>query len=135
MYKESHRFPSGLEINFDTELNYSTEIRSLNSAEDILNHVNRWMYLDVSLRNCLYSIPCITEIKFFLEDFDYQKEVCDKARTNPSFQNLLNLTIPPTILKCEIISEHYNVPMGTTILQLWNAGKFFEKDGFWYLKG
>lgn len=150
-WKDFHKFPNGFEISFESdlegELNYTQQLMKLiekGNINNLLVHIDRWKYLCPELRNSLYPLPLLQYLEFFFESEDYQKYLIGQSKIptedfrTKTWQklsmNILNICLPPTLLRYSMISDHFMVPLGLAILQSWNVNRVDEIDGYWYLK-
>lgn len=133
--KLSHTFPSGLcvEIENRVEQNYKEELNALTSDNELKTFIERWRWLFPEIEFTEQE-PNIDTIKL-LQSEDVQKQYIEKIDSGDKIAAIyLNLLVPSSMVYYAILGEKYGVPMGTIILQLWNAGRISEQAGVWYLQ-
>lgn len=131
-YKDSHVFPSGVTIDYEsfTDEEYFHEMQAISSQQELVKFVERWRYLCPEIVAENLSFERLNSLRGNLR---LQDEYA-KAQDDPSCAAHINLLIPPTILFCMMKSRKYGVPFGAVVLQLWNAECFVQSpDGAWNL--
>lgn len=130
-YKESHIFPSGLEIDYYSTLDddYYRELNDISSQEELVAFVERWRYLCPEIVSESFSFDLLKELR---GNPGKQEEHIQKCG---GIDQHLMLIIPKTMLVYSIKSRHYGVTVGLVVLQLWNANCFKQsEDGSWILQ-
>lgn len=125
-YLDSHTFPSGLHIDlYTTGEEYPQELRKCSTQEDLNALIERWRYLLPEIAICK---PNITDMQKAIADQAYQEQLANENNTD-----ILNVLMPPTLLRFMIAAHKFKVPVGVIIFQLWNAG-VLQDEGTWKLK-
>jgi len=132
-YKESHVFPSGLEIDYYStpDENYHDELKAVSSQEELAAFVERWRYLCPEINH-----PVSFEtLKLLRGDIKAQESFLEKSKEDPSCEFYINLLLPSSILIYMMKARRFGVTTGVVILQLWNGGVFDQsEDGTWNLR-
>ncbi len=129
-YCESHQFPSGLSINYDSavELMYAFERDKISNQTELMLFQDKWHYL-------------FEEIPAHPVDFDTfmwiknSYEVQDKFTGDDAILPYLNIIVPGALLGFTLKAMECGVTTGLVILQRWNHGLYEElSDGSWRMK-
>lgn len=133
-YKESHTFPNGLKIDYESVLtdDYKSGLNNISTQADLEQFVEYWRYLCPGISHKDINVEIL---KSLITSRDLQDEYAEKAKSDPSVNCYFKLLVPSFLLQCSLVSARYGVPVGTVILQLWNNGIINElPDGTWVIK-
>jgi hypothetical protein len=132
--KESHTFPSGLSIDYESSVgeDYHNELNSISSQQELESFVDKWKYLFPEIVSENLSFETLKSLR---GNHEQQKLFVSKAKQDLSYQKHLDLLMPSTLLLYVMWAKEFMVPVGTVILQLWNGSSFKEKEsGSWILQ-